>query len=45
MEMITAPQVFDARNLVSFNNFGCGTSIQTVEKEMGTRVDTNEVGS
>jgi hypothetical protein len=28
----TNEQGTDVRNLVNFNNFGCGTSVQTVEK-------------
>lgn len=35
----------DVKNLVHFNNFGCGTAIATVEKEVTMQVDTNEMGS
>jgi hypothetical protein len=43
--MNTNEQGTDVKNLVNFSNFGCGTAIKTVEKELNTKIDTNEVGS
>ena len=31
-ERVTTEQATDVRNLVNFNNMGCGTNVQTVEK-------------
>jgi hypothetical protein len=41
----TIEQSTDVRNLVENSNFGCGTQVQTDEKELGTQVDTSEIGS
>jgi len=44
-ERITTEQATDVRNLVNFNNQGCGTNIQTVEKQLSARPDTKDMSS